>query len=392
MKHILYIQPYASQVGGVDTVLLQLVEGLDRSRYRAFVLLPGPSPYVAKYEAAGATVLFGQLAVFGKPTDLFYYPRNLAKLWVTVRTVMRVIREHRIDIVHSHKMELMGGNIAAKLMRVPAVQTVHELPRRPLFAYQAVGYLNHYFNDKVIVLCERSKIMFNWGSRVSDKLLKIYNGIDFKKELAALGGSDIRRELGIPADAQVVIAVARLSPMKGMEYFIQAADRLKKQGRPYHFLIVGDVAFDHEKAYKQKLMDLAEGAGLNDTLHFLGLRRDVPELLRQSDLFVLPSVYDIFPTVILEAMRAGLPVVATDVGGVPEMVRETTGALVPAENHEALADGIARVMDGDYRAMGERARELVEVEFSREAYVRKTTDIYEELWQSYEKYSTARSV
>ncbi|AFC32980.1 group 1 glycosyl transferase [Paenibacillus mucilaginosus 3016] len=77
MKHILYIQPYASQVGGVDTVLLQLVEGLDRSRYRAFVLLPGPSPYVAKYEAAGATVLFGQLAVFGKPTDLFYYPRNL---------------------------------------------------------------------------------------------------------------------------------------------------------------------------------------------------------------------------------------------------------------------------------------------------------------------------
>ncbi|MCZ8519325.1 MULTISPECIES: glycosyltransferase [Paenibacillus] len=392
MKHILYIQPYASQVGGVDTVLLQLVEGLDRARYRAFVLLPGPSPYVAKYEAAGATVLFGKLAVFGKPTDLGYYLRNTAKLWVTIRTVMRVIREHKIDIVHSHKMELMGGNIAAKLMRIPAVQTVHELPRKPLFAYQMVGYLNHYFNDKVIVLCERSKVMFNWGSTVSHKLLKIYNGIDFKKELLPLGPGDIRMELGIPADAKIVIAVARLSPMKGMEYFIQAADLLRKQGRDCHFLIVGDVAFDYEKEYKQKLIDMAERFGLNGTLHFLGLRRDVPELLRQSDLFVLPSVYDIFPTVILEAMRAGLPVVATDVGGVPEMVRDTTGLLVPAENHEALAGGIASVLDADYRAMGENARLLVETEFSREAYVQKTTDIYEELWQSYEKYSTARSV
>ncbi|MFB6363154.1 glycosyltransferase [Paenibacillus elgii] len=392
MKRILYIQPYASQVGGVDTVLLQLVEGLDKSRYKAYVLLPGPSPYVAKYEEAGAKVLFGKLAVFGKPTDAAYYFRNMLRLFATVRTVMRIIREHRIDIVHSHKMELMGGNIAAWLLRVPAVQTVHELPRRPLIAYRLVGFLNHLFNDKVVVLCERSKIMFKWGDSFSHKLTKIYNGIDFSGGSSELPVKGLRQELDIPPNVPIVIMVARLSPMKGVEYFIRAADSLRKRGREARFLIVGDVAFDHEKSYKQTLTNMVRQLGLEDTVHFLGLRRDVPQLLRQSDLFVLPSVYDIFPTVILEAMRAGIPVVATDVGGVPEMVRDSTGVLVPAQDHEALAEGIDRALSADCRRMGENGRELAELEFSRDAYVRKTTDIYEELWKSYEKYSTARSV
>ncbi|MBW5448337.1 glycosyltransferase [Cohnella sp. CFH 77786] len=384
MKNILFIQPYASQVGGVDSVLLQLIQGLDRDKYRSFVLLSAPSPYVEKYEAVGARVLFGPLAVFGKPTDAGYYFRNLALLFRSLRAIRRIVKEHRIDLIHSHKMEVIGANAVGKWLGIPTIQTVHELARKPLFAYRAVGWLDHVLNDKVIVLCERSKIMFRWFNRESSKLVKIYNGIDARPPSAMTETAfDLKRQIGLPVEARIAIAVARLSPMKGLEYLIEAAARWKTSHPHIKVVIVGDVAFEYEKPYKEKLRVQVEKSGLQDTVFMLGLRRDVPELLRQSDLLVLPSIYDIFPTVILEGMSAGLPVVATDVGGVPEMVREGSGVLVPPGNAEALREAVVGMLAQDYRAIGERAREVFLRDFTKERYVERTTALYEEMLAKY---------
>jgi len=384
MKHILFIQPYASQVGGVDSVLLQLVQGLDPGKYRAFVMLSAPSPYADKYEAAGATVLFGPIAVFGKPTDAFYYFRNLRQLLRSIRVIRSCVKEYRIDLIHSHKMETIGPNAVGRMLRIPTVQTVHELARRPLLAYRFVGWLNHLLNDKVIVLCERSKIMFRWGGRESAKLVKIYNGIsDAPHSGNPATGHALRRQLGLADGDRIAIAVARLSPMKGLEYLIEAASRWKVRHPEIKTVIVGDVAFENEKPYKEQLQRKIAAAGLEGAVFMLGLRRDVPDLLRQSDLLVLPSVYDIFPTVILEAMSAGLPVVATDVGGVPEMVREGSGRLVPAEDAEALAEAVVATLASDCESMGRRAREVFLREFTNERYVGRTEALYEEMFARY---------
>ncbi|WP_123041894.1 glycosyltransferase family 4 protein [Cohnella candidum] len=384
MKNILFIQPYASQVGGVDSVLLQLVQGLDPAQYRSFVMLSGPSPYAEKYEASGATVLYGPLAVFGKPTDAGYYFRNFKLLFRSMKEIRRIVKEHKIDLIHSHKMEVIGANAVGRMLGIPTIQTVHELARRPLFAYRFVGWLDHVLNDKVIVLCERSKIMFRWAGRESRKLVKIYNGISAQHpDRLPFASSSLRQQLNLPDDAKIAIAVARLSPMKGLEYFIEAAARWKAEHPGIKAVIVGDVAFDHEAPYKEKLLSRIQEAGLQDTVFMLGLRRDVPELLRQSDLLVLPSVYDIFPTVILEGMSAGLPVVATDVGGVPEMVREGTGVLVPPQNAAALSDEVVRTLSGDYESMGLRAREVFMKEFTKEQYVKRTTEVYDEMFARY---------
>ncbi|WP_426449144.1 glycosyltransferase family 4 protein [Paenibacillus sp. S-38] len=383
MKHILYLQPYPSQVGGVDTVLLQLIEGLDRTQYQPFVLLAGHSPYVEKYESLGVKVFIGKLAVFGKPTSYRYYWDNTLKLFSTVRTVLDIIKKHRIDLVHSHKMELMGGNIAAKLKGIPSVQTVHELPRGMLPAYQMVGLLNHLLNDKVVVLCERSKVMFRWFGRESGKLTKIYNGIQFSEADYDSASKSIREQLGLPTEEPLMMTVARLAPEKGMETLIRAAEQFKADGNRGHFVIVGDATFEHEKVYKEKLFALAVLLGVTDRVHFVGLRRDVPELLRQADVFVLSSVFDTFPTAILEAMRAGLPVVSTDVGGVPEMVRPENGMVTPVFDHKALSDAVAKVLSMDYQRMGLRGKEMMEKEFSRAAYVGRTVQLYEELWTQY---------
>jgi glycosyltransferase involved in cell wall biosynthesis len=384
----LFVQPYASQVGGVDTVLLQLIQGLDRNKYRCFVMLTAPTAYVEKYEALGATVLFGPLAVFGKPTDAGYYFRNLYLLIRSMNTIRKIVRDYRIDLIHSHKMEVIGANIIGKWLRIPTIQTVHELPRKPLFAYKFIAWLNHVFNDKVIVLCERSKIMFRWFNGESRKIVKIYNGISSIPPLETKPSGALREQLQLAESDRIAITIARLSPMKGLEYLIEAASKLKNVHPEMKFVIVGDVAFEHEKAYKFKLIDLIESHGLERTVFMLGLRRDVPELLKQSDVLVVPSVYDIFPTVVLEAMSMRLPVVATDVGGIPEMVRENTGILVSPCDSEALREAIIRIYSMDYRLMGSRANELFLQEFTQDQYVRKTAGLYEEMFLSKRQLTT----
>ncbi|MBZ5749055.1 glycosyltransferase [Metabacillus rhizolycopersici] len=371
---ILYIQPYASHVGGVDSVLLQLIDGLNKDVYEPYVVLPNPSPYVEKYEKLGAKVIFETLAVFGKPTSWYYYFENLYKLFVSINKIKQIVKKYNIDLIHSHKMELMGGNIVGKFSGIPTVQTVHELPRKPLIAYKFVGLLNHIFNDKVIVLCERSKAVLEWGKYKSKKVEKIYNGIKLvdgnNKNL------DLKKELGLEQDAKLAVTVARLSPMKGIEYLLNAATKIKDIDKSIKFVIVGDVAFEHEKSYKEDLIKLAKAKSLENTVFFLGLRRDVPEILEQADVFVLPSVYDIFPTVLLEAMSKGLPIVASDVGGVPEMVRDNTGLIVSPENSEELANGLLKMFSMDYEKFGLNGKKLLENEFTQEIYVRKTVEVY----------------
>ncbi|MDL1162336.1 glycosyltransferase [Yersinia pestis] len=380
MINILYIQPYASHVGGVDTVLLQLVQGLDKTRYKPYVVLPAPSPYVEKYKAAGAEVLFTILAVFGKPTGPAYYFRNIVNLLRSIPSLKKIVHQYKIDLIHSHKMELMGGNIVGKLLGIPTLQTVHELPRKPLFAYKLVGYMNHLFNDKVIVLCDRSKIMFEWGKMRSDKLIKIYNGIELKPSAdETIKTNRLKQELKLTENDKIIITVARLSPMKGIEYLLKAAYITKQSHPELKYIVIGDVAFESEKGYKDQLMDLRDDLSL-DHVHFLGLRRDVPELLAEADLFVLPSVYDIFPTVILEAMAASLPIVATDVGGVPEMVTSDTGDLVPPMNEEALSQAIIRMFNNrDMAQLAHNSKLKVQQSFTHQQYVDSTLSVYSTL-------------
>jgi glycosyltransferase involved in cell wall biosynthesis len=295
-----------------------------------------------------------------------------------------MVKKHRIDLIHSHKMESFGANIIGKWLGIPTIQTVHELARKPLIAYQFIAGLNHLFNDKVIVLCERSKIMFRWFRKESGKIVKIYNGISSvsRNSEEETRSNSLREQLRLSSGDRIAITIARLSPMKGLEYLIEAAARIKVSNPDIKIVIVGDVAFEHERTYKESLVRLIDRLELGTTVFMLGLRRDVPELLRQSDVLVLPSVYDIFPTVILEAMSNGLPVVATDVGGVPEMVRGNTGILVPPCDSEALKEAIVRIFTMDVELMGHHAAELYLEEFTQEQYAGRTAALYEEMFRS----------
>ncbi|MBK5254408.1 MAG: glycosyltransferase [Vicinamibacteria bacterium] len=185
--------------------------------------------------------------------------------------------------------------------------------------------------------------------------------------------------MGLPLEAPVVAVFARLNRLKGIEYFLQAAALLAARFEDARFLIVGDSI---SEAYRKELETLAASLGLGDRVVFSGFRSDVAELLSEVTVSVLPSLAEGLSNVVLEAMAAGVPIVATQVGGTPELVEDgVTGIMVPPRDAVALAQAIGSLLADPLwgRTMGERARGRVGEHFSLEAAVRNTEQLYERL-------------
>jgi len=184
-----------------------------------------------------------------------------------------------------------------------------------------------------------------------------------------------------PADDPIVAVFSRLNRLKGIEYFLDAAARLLARFPHARFWIVGDSI---TPAYREELAARAEALSLRERTAFLGFRDDVPALLRQVSVSVLPSLSEGLSNVVLEAMAAGVPVVATAVGGTPELIRHgETGLLVPPRDAAALSAAIGSLLEDPARAnaLGAAARREAAQRFSLQAMVRETERLYERLLQ-----------
>jgi len=205
----------------------------------------------------------------------------------------------------------------------------------------------------------------------------IPNGIAVKERLTGSRDSGIRHELGIDPKVPVIAAISRLNPGKGIEYLLKAAVIVRDQFPEARFLIVGGSYFD--PAYKPSLERLAKELNVADRVLFTGERNDIQQLLQEVNISVLPSLSEGLSNSLLESMAAGLPVIATNVGGNPEIVQDgKTGFLVPARDEKALSDAILRMLKAP--EMGERfgdaGYQRVSKHFSLAATVRRTEDLY----------------
>ena len=221
-----------------------------------------------------------------------------------------------------------------------------------------------------------------------EKIVVIPNGIDVGRFHASADAEGPRRELGIAPDAPVVTMVSRLSPTKGVEDLLEAIAAAAVTHPTLRALIVGEglVAQDgvvkQDRAYLDSLIARAKRLGITDRVIFTGYRSDIPALLAQSTVFVLPSLTEGLSNVVLEAMAAGLPVIATRVGGTPEIIREgQNGLLVPPSDPVALRTAITTVLDNPALAkgLGDAARRSVEDRFSMARMVNATEALYTDL-------------
>jgi glycosyltransferase involved in cell wall biosynthesis len=211
----------------------------------------------------------------------------------------------------------------------------------------------------------------------------IYNGIPYEPYLIEFPNA--KKNLGIEEDKLVITMVGRINPGKGQLFFLEIAEILVNRFPQLHFLLVGD-PFPGYESIEQEIIQKIEKPQLQKSVSYLGFRKDIPEILAATDIFVLPSILpDSFPTVILEAMASGKPVVATGSGGASEMViHEKTGLLGSIGDVKKGAEALDKLIKNVALRieMGNAARNRVLHEYSLEAFEEK---IKNHLWRQMRK-------
>ena len=358
--------------GGGERLAMEISKRLDRERFepihcatRYEADLAGPATHAATAELEEAGV---RLIGLGRTSPLALHQ------W---RPLLSLLRRERVDVLHSHKF---GSNVWApilgKLARVPAV-IAHEhtwsYEGQPLRRFLDRELIARGTDAFVAVSSDDRRKMIEVEKIDPGDVTFVANGID---ELPAGDGRRMREELGVPADAPLIGAVAVLRPQKALDVLIRAVASLLPEFPELRVAIAGGGP-DHER-----LEGLIAELGAERAIMLLGIRSDVPDLLAALDIAVLSSDYEGSPLAAMEYMEAGLPVVATRVGGMPDLIEEgVNGLLVERQDPDALAAAIARLLrDRDAaRVMGLRGRERRRSEFTIDGTVRTLERMYEDL-------------
>lgn len=363
MKRIVHVVGSLG-LGGAERLVVDLVLNADRRRFETHVL--------CLFEATGPFA--DRLRENGIPVSVLGLNRSVRPGgWLRTARALRALRP---DVVHAHLPEACWYALpAAWLLRTPVrvahIQNVHwHWPPTMRRFDRAMGRF-----ATTTLACSQAARRFRvdeLGYRPDD-IAVVPNAVDLAAFRRPLDRSAARAELGVSPDALVLVCVASLTEQKGHSFLLDAFRLVRDECPEAQLLLVGDGVL--RPALERQAKD--EGIA---AISFLGRRSDVPTILAASDLFVLASVWEGLGTVLIEAGAAALPIVATNVDGIPEVVEDgITGLLVPPRAPEALAQRIITLLRDPKRrgAMGRAAGERVGDRFSVQSVTRAVEDVYE---------------
>ena len=350
------------------------------------------SKLVRRAEMNLSVILFNEgrlekeIGLLGIPVRVF--PENR---WGSTKIFLELVREFKksnIKIIHTHKYkDTILAAPAAKLCGIPhVVRTVHGL-REPfeglqafnMSCYEAIERTVHRSCvDFIIGVSSQIEAKYKAQGQVS-RVACIRNGIDLEGKSVQTDRWLTRKELSVDWETCLIGTVGRLTPVKGIPYLLDAARILLRQGVNVKVLVVGDGSI------RQDLLAQAGNLGVGERVVFLGHREDTDVLLQALDIFVLPSLSEGIPMALLEAMAASRPIVASRVGGIPEIIEDgVDGYLVEPMDVNTLAERCRRLIESPdvARKMGEQGRKRVEREFPATAMADRVVSVYKELLMS----------
>ena len=353
-----------------STSLNDLVLRLDKDRFNViFIYLTGFSVEKNLMEEAGYKV---------------FYLSNIEMVkgfrFSILFRLVKILEENNVDILHCHRHKSsIYGALAGMLAKTPVVLShVHGLSRTRNIVRRVVNFIVFKRFNRIIG-CARSVqddvLRDNWFLS-AEKVSVLENSVDCHCFMeVSITKAQAKKMLGLSSDVFVFGTIGRLAPTKGLTYLIEAFSKVKQKIPSAHLVLFGD------GACRAELEEQASKLSCSDSIHFLGHRDNIEQLIKGMDVFILSSIAEGMPRAILEAMAAGIPCIATEAGGIPEIINTPDiGLLVPPMDENALKDAMITLANAPAQKLKnliEKARERVLTNFNHDVVKKKLENTYE---------------
>ncbi len=369
-RRVLFVD-HADWMGGAEQNLLLLMAHLDRWRFEPILAAAPASPLAQAAKAIGVETAQLRLERLRGRRG----PQALRLWWQGIASLVALVRRRHADMIHSNTQRAsLYAAPAARLAGVPLVWHVHDIYAKERLYCRWMST----WSAAVVAVSSAAAAPLPAGAR--RKLVIIPNGIDTER-FRPDGGTRrrLRAELGVPEDALLIGNAGWIAPWKQVELFLEVAAYAAPALPESRFWVVGDIP---DARYAGYLADLQERAActLGDRCQFLGAREDMPAVMAALDILVHTARVEPFGRVLMEAMAAGVPVVAFADGGVPDVVRDgETGILVPPGDVARVVQAVRELGAdaGRRRRMGQAGRAHVEAHCSAPAVARRMEEVYE---------------
>lgn len=351
-------------LGGLQQVVVNLCRTINRDLFDVSVLcLRELGCFVSEVRDLGIKVHFLEQKNGG--TDYFSFIK-----------VARKLREQRIEVIHTHNTQpFMDGTIGALISGVKTiVHTDHARDFPDKFRYMFAEWVMSHFAFTIVGVSEHtSKNLRKYEKIAAKKIVTIHNGILGSKFGLSIDKERKRLDLGIKNRGPIIGVGVRLSEQKGISYLLKAMPGVIRSIPDITLVIAGEGPLEAD------LREEANDLRIGDHVRFIGMRLDMPEIIQLFDLYVLPSLWEGLPMVLLEAMAAGCPILATDVGGVSVAVETgVNGSLVKPKDAYSLENEIIHLLNDETlrKRYSEKGRKIFEEKFSAEAMTRSYERLY----------------
>lgn len=348
MKKILYLHA-GSEMYGSDKVLLELLKGLDNTLFEPHVILPNYGILVEELKQNNIKVsvlnypilrrkYFNIRGILSYIKDYFYFSKQLENYCKT----------EKIDIIHNNTTAVLEGIYLKKKLKKPLVWHVHEIIVKPKLISDFINYLMGRYANKIVTVSNAVQNYVSTSKFVNvSKLETVYNGVD-NDEFYVKNSDSVREKFGYLKTDIIVGMIGRVNSWKGQSDFLDAMIPILKQDPSVKIILAGS-AFEGEEWRIQELDKRISELDCKSQILRIDYYKDTIDLYNIFDIFVLPSINpDPLPTVVLEAMACGKPVVAYNHGGVCEMVKDKhNGILVEVRNTKALSEAILELIDNE---------------------------------------------
>jgi glycosyltransferase involved in cell wall biosynthesis len=370
MIHVLHLIS-SSNIGGSPKHTLLLCQELEKLGCYTLIVSPPTGSFESEIKRSG-------IPWEPVPLSSVFQPSLYQEL-------QQIINKHQINIIHTHelKADFIGMRLAHKT-GLPLITTIHNminkgpLPRWKKMVYIRLTRFIAHRQNKIIAVSEAvRKNTIDALHIPADKVVTIRNGTKIYDLNQNVDTIPVRQKLGLNPQIPVIACISRLIPeQKGHRYLLLAAKQVIQQKPESQFLIVGD------GTYRNTLIELADQLGIKPNVSFVGWQHNIGEILASIDICAVPSLWDPLPRIVLEAMAAEKPVIASSVDGIPEAVIDgETGILVPPADETKLAEAILSLLNTPEKAkqMGIAGRHRAVAEFSSVRHAQEVFAIYREL-------------